>query len=84
MTLQISLSPVAEARLRQRAVASGQDVSSYAQRLLDEALRKPTLDEILAPVREEFETSGMTEDELSELLETAKHEMRLESNQVGP
>jgi predicted transcriptional regulator len=36
------------------------------------------LDRVLTPVREAFEASGMTEDELSDLLEQAKHEMRAE------
>jgi len=34
------------------------------------------LDEVLAPLREEFERSGMSEDELVQLLEAAKHDVR--------
>lgn len=34
------------------------------------------LDEVLRPIREAFDASGMTEDELSDLLEEEKHAMR--------
>lgn len=76
MTLHISISPQTEAKLRERASACGQDVSSYAASVLDQALDKPSLEETLAPVRRAFEKSGMSEDELSELLEREKHAMR--------
>ena len=36
------------------------------------------LDQVLAPVREAYEASGMTEEELSDVLEKAKHDMRAE------
>jgi len=77
-TLQITLHAETEARLRERARQAGQDPSSYAAQLLHEAVRKPSLDEILAPVRQAFEASGMTEEELSDLLEREKHAMRAE------
>jgi hypothetical protein len=34
------------------------------------------LDQLLAPIRKAVKESGMTEDELTEMLEQAKHEMR--------
>jgi hypothetical protein len=36
----------------------------------------PTLREISGPIAEAFQNSGMTEDELGELLEEAEHDMR--------
>ena len=78
MTLQITLSEPVEAKLRERAAASGQDIAAYAACVLDQALGKPSLEEKLAPVRQAFEQSGMTEDQLSELLEGEKHAMRAE------
>lgn len=81
MVLQIPLSPENEARLLKRAEANRQDVVSYAAHLLNDALRAPSLDEVLAPVRRAFEESGMTEDELSELLEQEKHAMRAEKRE---
>lgn len=76
MTLSINVSPEAESKLRERAAAAGQPVSEYAGHLVEQAVSSPSFDEILAPVRAEFAASGMTEDELGDLLEAAKHEMR--------
>jgi hypothetical protein len=78
MTLHITLTPEAEAKLRERAAASGEEVSEYAARVLDRALGRPSLEEKLAPIRRAFAESGMTDDELSELLEQEKHAMRAE------
>ena len=77
-TLSISLPPETEAKLQERAAAHGEDVASYAARVLDEALNAPSLDELLAPVRRAFAESGMSDDELGDLLEREKHAMRAE------
>ena len=78
MTLHISISEEAEAKLRQRATAGGQTPEAVAARLVEEGLGRPSLDQLLAPVWSEFDASGMTDDQLSELLERAKHEQRQE------
>jgi hypothetical protein len=82
VTLHIPLPPETEARLRQRAKAVGQDLEAYAAHLLDEAARKPPLDDVFAPSRRAFEESGMTEDQLGDLLEDAKHRRR-EARRTG-
>jgi hypothetical protein len=43
---------------------------------LTDAVNAPTLDEILSPARERFAASGMTEDQLADLLEGEKHAAR--------
>ena len=78
MDLQITLSADAEKQLRLKAAAVGMEPKRFAERMLERALIGSILEELLAPVRAEFEASGMTEEELIELLETAKHEMRAE------
>ena len=83
MALTISLSPPVEAKLRKRAADEGKDATTYASQLIEQAVGRSTLDEILAPVRAEFAASGMTEDELGDLLEDAKHEMRRDRRQEG-
>jgi hypothetical protein len=83
MALKVPLSDDAEARLRERALAAGVDAETYAARVLEQQLSRPSLEEVLAPLREEFEASGMTEDELVELLEEAKHDMRAERRRSG-
>jgi hypothetical protein len=76
MTLHISISKELEDKLRARAAATGQPVEQVVVRLVEEGVDRPSLEEMLAPVRDEFEASGMSEDELTDLLERAKHEMR--------
>lgn len=69
MTLTIPLSPEAEARLQERAIAAGQDVTAYAAQLLEEAITSPTVDELLAPFRRQVEQSGMSDEELDAFYE---------------
>ena len=76
MRLSISISEQAEAKIRERAATEGQSPEAVASRLVEEGLQRRSLDEILAPVRAEFEATGMTDEALGELLDRAKHEMR--------
>lgn len=77
MTLSnITISDEAEERLRTRAQAAGLPVDKLAARLLEHQLAEPTIDEVLRPLRAEVAQSGLNEDELSEMLERAKHERR--------
>jgi pantoate kinase len=78
MVLQVPISPETEAKLKAKAAVAGVDVPTFAARALERVVSKPSLEEVLAPLREEFERTGMSEDELVDLLEAAKHEMRAE------
>jgi len=79
MVLKISISPEAEARLREKAAAAGVDVADYAATQLELMAASPrSLREVSGPVGEGFEQSGMSEDELASFLEKEKHEMRVE------
>jgi hypothetical protein len=90
MTITISLSPEQERTLTERAAQHGQDPTSYAHRLLTDALEalpgkdappapsepaSSSLAAILAPVHEDFRRSGMTENELDELVEEVREEI---------
>jgi hypothetical protein len=79
MVLTLSISAEAEATLKAKAAAAGVDVETYAARHLEllSAPPKP-LKEISGSIAEDFARSGMSEDELSDFLEQAKHEMRAE------
>lgn len=57
--------------------ANGEDVSSYAARLLHDVLMAPSVEELLAPFRKQVEESGITDEELDQLGE----ELRLEVSQ---
>lgn len=75
MTITISLSPEAEKKLFERAARSGQDVAGYIHRLIEKDIQAPaSLDDVLAPIRRQFEESGMTEEELDTLVEEAREE----------
>jgi hypothetical protein len=58
-----------------------------AQRARFEAARKggrPSIDQVLQPIRDAFDASGMTEDELVDLLVKAKKEMRKDRHNRKP
>ncbi len=75
--LQIPISPEAEAILAQRAAACGQDLPSYVANLVRHFAEPPTpLQELSGTIYQRFLDSGMADDELGEVLERAKHEMR--------
>jgi hypothetical protein len=78
MSLTIPLSPQTEAELKHRASAAGQDVATYTARLLDTVTRPRSLEELSGSVHQRFLDSGVSDDELGEELEKAKHEMRAE------
>lgn len=81
MTITLDLPPETERRLHERAAASGQTVEFFIRQVLEREVvetggthaatgpeRSQSLDEILEPVRREFEASGMTEEELVKFL----------------
>ena len=76
MVLNIKISQEAEARLKERAAAHGKDPTEYAAEIVEEAVAKPLLDEVLAPLRREFEESGMSDEQLLEQILAAQAEYR--------
>jgi hypothetical protein len=76
MVLNVPISPEVEAKLKAKAAVAGVDVQTFVAITLERAASRPDLAEVLGPLRAEFDASGMSEAELTELLETAKHRMR--------
>lgn len=77
MSLTISLPPDAEHTLEERARAAGLDAPTYAAQLLQHSLRPArTLEEISGAAYQRFVDSGVTDDQLGDELEQAKHDMR--------
>jgi hypothetical protein len=73
MTLTIHVSKGTGAILEEKAKVQGKDISKYVEDLIEKEIDKPaTLDEILAPVRKNFAESGMSEDELDELIDNER------------
>jgi len=75
MTINISLSPEQERRLTERAAQAGQGVTAYVHHLIDCDIKAEGLDAILAPVRRNFEQSGMTDDDLATLVEEVREDI---------
>lgn len=75
----LRLSKDAEARLAERAGAAGVPLAAYIAALVESLVESPrTLAEISGPAYQRFIESGTTDEQLSEELEQAKHEMRAE------
>lgn len=75
MSLTISLPGDLEVKVQEAAARQGQDVEAYVIHAVERALRKRSLDEMLAPVRAQFAASGMTEEELTALVKAERRAM---------
>ncbi len=86
MTITIELRPDEEQMLRERARTSGRELPEYVHHVLEEHIRSvshpeaapKTFDQILAPIREGWQQSGMTEEEITALFEETRDEVRKE------
>jgi len=72
MALVIPVSPDVESKLRERAAAEGKDTAAYAGKILEQAIARPSLDQMLAPLRQEFAASGATDEELASQITEAR------------
>ena len=76
MTVVLELKPEIEDALQKKANAKGFPVSVYVEELIQKDVdHGPTLDELLAPVRKQFDDSGMTEDELNEFVDDLREKV---------
>jgi hypothetical protein len=75
MIININLSPEQERRLTERAAQAGQGVTAYVHHLIDRDIEAESLEAILAPVRRNFEQSGMTDDDLATLVEEVREDI---------
>jgi hypothetical protein len=77
--LTLHLSKDAKTRLDERAAATGTPLPEFISTLIESLVGTPrSIEEISGPVYQRFLESGTTDEELSEELEKAKHEMRAE------
>src|SRR3954470_20965535 len=76
-TVNIQLPEELARQLDERVNEAGKtDRAHYIRSLIEKDVAKGlTLRDILAPVREQIEASGMTEDELTSLLEESREEV---------
>lgn len=80
MTLTIPITPEIEAKLRERAAEFGRDVAEYAADLIRQGVSNRTFDELLAPIREDFARTGMSDDEIMEFGRRELEAIRAEKN----
>jgi hypothetical protein len=83
MSLTIHLPIADEARLAMKAKHAGIDLPTYVERVLKAEIARPPLEDVLKPVHDAFAQSGMSEDDLSDLLVSAKKAMRAQRRSRG-
>ncbi|HZL34331.1 MAG TPA: hypothetical protein VFC78_03410 [Tepidisphaeraceae bacterium] len=81
MTLSISLSSETAAKLNERAAAQGKDPTAYACELIEEAVTQESLEELLAISQNEFSSTNMTRDEMTEFGRELLEKVRVEKVQ---
>lgn len=83
MTIMIDLPPDVEASVKAQAAKDGLPLEDYVTSLVQEGaqrrdridlLAEKSFDEILAPIRRNFEDSGMSDEELDGLFTDARKE----------
>ena len=75
MTLTINLPKDVGTALENKAKMSGRDSAEFVEDLVTKEVHSPSLDEILAPFRQQVETSGITDEELDDLFTEARKEV---------
>ncbi|HEY8746634.1 MAG TPA: hypothetical protein VIM11_01585 [Tepidisphaeraceae bacterium] len=77
LPITLRLTSQAKQRLAERAGASGTDLAGYVSFIVEQASQAPlSLAEISGPIYQRFLESGMTDEELGDLLEKEKHAAR--------
>lgn len=83
MTVTLELEPEVEMTATEQAKAEGLPLAKYVESVVKEAILKrkrvrqlseKSFDEILKPFRDEVASSGMSDDELDDLFQKARHE----------
>lgn len=75
MELTITLPAELETQVQAAAARNGRAVEDYVIDAVKTAILKPSLDELLAPVRAQFAASGITEEEFDQLIEEERQAM---------
>ena len=76
MSTTITIPNELERKIAGRAAAQGKDVTQFALEALERAAETPSLRELFSDVREQIQTSGTSQDELDQLIDSALREVR--------
>ncbi len=74
-TLTINLPRDVGTALETKAKLSRRDTAEYVEYLVTKEVNRPSLDEILAPIRKNFVESGMSEGDLDDLIDAERQAM---------
>jgi hypothetical protein len=74
-TLTIRIAEPVRRKLAERAAQEGKGLSEYVEVLLEREAHRPSIEEILAPFRQQVEASGMTDVELEQFFEGVRNEV---------
>ena len=84
MTLTIIFAPDEEDRLRQRAAEIGKDVVSYVHDAALASVDGPAIAQILAPVHESTLRADASVDEIDQMADRAREEVRHQRRTSNP
>lgn len=82
MTVLVELKPKTEELLLKAASENGVGVDGYIESLIEKDAERLSLEERLAPVRKNFQESGMTEDDLDKFMNGVRAKVRAERKQI--
>jgi hypothetical protein len=80
MVVSIELAPQTESRLRRQAEAVGKDMATYVAQIVEQAASRASLDEVLKPLRKQFDESGESDQKLISDITAAQAEYRAEKS----
>lgn len=80
MEITFTVSDEIARQLFNRADKEGKDVSTFMAKVAEREAKKPTLDELLAPVRKQFAESGLSEDDLTKLVRAERRAIQKEKS----
>jgi hypothetical protein len=69
---QVTIDLPIEVKIALERKAKGQDIKTFIQTIIRKQALRPSLDEVLAPVRQEFDESGMSEDDLDVFMNSVR------------
>lgn len=78
MVIRVDIPADVECKLRRQAELCGRSINELAVLAIRRGISAYEREQQLAPIRQAFATSGMTEDEAVELFEHEKHALRRE------
>ncbi len=78
LAMRLRLTQQAKDKLTQQAAETGRQLDDVASELLEQAIARPSVDELLAPFRKQVAESGMSDEELDDFHRDLLQKVRAE------